>query len=84
MAVGKEALAPSICVTSAACRAALDATVAKFNEVFEAMPPATARRRLKDADIDLDAIRPVVANGFSVESPRAVKSLECPAVESSE
>lgn len=67
MAVGKEAPIPDICITSADARQALDAAVAKFNEIIESTSIATVRRRLKDANIDLDSIRPVVVTGFSHE-----------------
>jgi len=80
MAVGKEAPISNLCATAAACRASLDATVAQFSEVMEATSAVTVRRRLKDADIDLEALRPApAANGFSHDSPRVV--IECKATE---
>jgi hypothetical protein len=77
MAVGKEAPISNICVSSAACRASLEAVVAKFSEVMEDTPMTTVRRRLKDADIDLEMLKPVVISGFSNESPRAADVLDC-------
>lgn len=59
MAVGKEAPISTICATAAACRASLDAAVAQFSEAIEAIPATTVRRRLKDADIDLDVLKPL-------------------------
>jgi hypothetical protein len=56
MAIGKAPAVASISAASAACREALEATVAKFTEVMEDTPAATVRRRLKDATIDLSAI----------------------------
>ncbi len=51
MAVGKVAPTPAldVCAASAACREALDSTVAKFTEVFAAATPAAIRRRIKKA-----------------------------------
>jgi len=59
MAVGKEAPISTICATAAACRASLDATVAQFSEVMEATPAVTVRRRLKEANIDVDILKPL-------------------------
>lgn len=80
MAVGKEAPIPNICISSAACRAALDSAVAQLTEVIDATPAATVRRRLKDADIDLEALRPPAAvNGFSRDTIPLI--IECKATE---
>jgi hypothetical protein len=51
MAVGKEAPIPSLCVSAAACRAALDETVSKFAEICAAVPVNTIRRRIKDSKV---------------------------------
>ena len=59
MAVGKEAPISNLCATAAACRASLDATVAQFSEVMEATPAVTVRRRLKEANIDVDILKPL-------------------------
>ena len=74
MAVGK-AVAPDICAASAACRASLEAVVAQFNEVMDATPILTVRRRLKDAVIDLEGLKPS-ANGSAIESPTIVAKVE--------
>lgn len=71
MAVGKEAPISNVCASSAVCRAALDAVVAQFNEVMDATPLPTVRRRLKDAEIDLEALKPVVVCGFTDDPPKA-------------
>jgi hypothetical protein len=72
MAVGK-AVAPDICAASAACRSALEAVVAQFNEVIDGIPTATVRRRLKDANIDLEGLRPSPVS----ELPTAITVIEC-------
>jgi hypothetical protein len=51
MAVGKEAPIPDIVAAAAACRAALEETVAQFSETFASIPLTTIKRRLKDAVI---------------------------------
>jgi hypothetical protein len=53
---------PSSCaIASAACRNALEATVAKFEEALEQATPATIRRRIKKAkDLDLDFSSPEI------------------------
>jgi hypothetical protein len=58
MAVGKEAPIPNVCVDSAACRAALETTVAQFTEILASTPMKTIKRRLRDAVI-------VAPDGFS-------------------
>lgn len=50
MAVGKEAPIPTLGISSAACRAALDETVSKFAELCAAVPVTTIRRRIKDSN----------------------------------
>jgi hypothetical protein len=68
MAVGKEALIPSLCVSSAACRAALDETVSKFAEACAATPVTTIRRRIKDAKIEVQFADGTPASGEDGES----------------
>jgi hypothetical protein len=58
MAVGKEAPIPNLIAAAAACRAALEETVAEFSETFASIPLTTIKRRLKDAVI-------VMPNGLS-------------------
>lgn len=76
MAVEKAALALDTCVTSAACRAALDTTVEKFAQAIEAGKPENIRRKFKNAilDINIDPmiVATPVANGNG--STRTAKS----------
>jgi hypothetical protein len=51
MAIGKEAPL-DICVESAACRAALEASVEKFAAACEGVSVETIRRRLRAATIE--------------------------------
>jgi len=53
MAVGKEAPIPNVCVTAAACRESLAATVAELTETLASLPATTVKRRLRDAEIVL-------------------------------
>ena len=58
MAVGKAVAVPNVVVAAAACREALQATVAEFTETFASLSITTIKRRLKDATI-------VMPNGLS-------------------
>jgi len=75
MAVGKEALIPSLGITSAACRAALDETVSRFAEICAAIPVSTIRRRIKNAEIEVEPFangNGSPAHGSNGEAPRVV------------
>ena len=65
MAVGKEAPIPNVCITAAACRAALAASVAELTETLAALPATTVKRRLRDAEIVIPDAYAAAANASS-------------------
>jgi len=56
MAVGKEALTPSIALVGIAHRKAFEAVVEEFTETLAGLPSALAKRRLKAASIHMPSV----------------------------
>jgi hypothetical protein len=86
MAVGKEAPIPNVCVVAAACRDALSAAVAELTETIASLPPATIKRRLRDAELVLPYANGAVAAATCCPSytkiePLDIKTIECKAPE---